>query len=149
MKETYILRYTDNDANFNRSDCCNPIPGDDVMGFVEEDNTVTVHALTCPRAAMLKASYGPRIVATRWAVQSGTFLASIRIEGIDRLGILQELISVISTNMSLNIRKLNIAADKEVFHCDLTVLVEDTEIVTDLCNKVKKINGVQRAARVY
>ena len=148
-KETYILHYSDDDANFNIADCCSPIPGDDVMGFVEDDNTVTVHALTCPRAAMLKASYGPRIVATRWAVHSGSFLARIRIEGIDRLGILHELISLISTNMSLNIRRLDIAADKEVFHCDLTVLVEDTIIVTDLCNKVKKINGVQRATRVY
>lgn len=149
VKETYVLHYSDNDSNFNMAGCCSPIPGDDVMGFVEDDNTVTVHALSCPRAAMLKASYGPRIVATRWAVQSGSFLAKIRIEGIDRFGILQELISVISTNMSLNIRKLDIAAEKEVFHCDLIVMVEDTIIVTDLCNKVKKINGVQRATRVY
>lgn len=147
-KETYILRNDSNGANYKLGVCCNPIPGDDVMGFIEDDNTVTVHALTCPRAQVLKASYGPRIVATEWAVQSTSFPASVRIEGIDRFGILQELISTISTNLELNIRSLNIEARDEVFHCELSVLVEDVKIVNDLCNKVKKINGVKRATRV-
>lgn len=147
-KQTYILRNDRNGANFRLGECCNPIPGDDVMGFIEDDNTVTVHALTCPRAQVLKASYGPRIVATKWAVQATSFLANVRIEGIDRHGILQELISMISTNLELNIRSLNIEARDEVFHCDLAVLVEDVKIVSDLCNKVKKINGVKRATRV-
>ncbi|MEZ3591554.1 MAG: RelA/SpoT family protein [Muribaculaceae bacterium] len=147
-KQTYILRNDRNGANFRLGECCNPIPGDDVMGFIEDDNTVTVHALTCPRAQVLKASYGPRIVATKWAVQATSFLANVRIEGIDRHGILQELISMISTNLELNIRSLNIEARDEVFHCDLSVLVEDVKIVSDLCNKVKKINGVKRATRV-
>ena len=147
-KQTYILRNDRNGANFRLGECCNPIPGDAVMGFIEDDNTVTVHAPTCPRAQVLKASYGPRIVATKWAVQATSFLANVRIEGIDRHGILQELISMISTNLELNIRSLNIEARDEVFHCDLSVLVEDVKIVSDLCNKVKKINGVKRATRV-
>lgn len=146
-KETYILRSDDNGSNFKIADCCCPIPGDDVMGFIDENGDVVVHALTCPRANVLKASYGSRIVATRWAVETGEFLASIRIEGIDRMGILQELIQMISTHLAINIRKLDIEAENEVFHCDLSVLVEDTGVVTDLCNKVKKINGVKRATR--
>lgn len=148
-KETYILHYDDTGSNFKIADCCCPIPGDDVMGFIDESGEVVVHALTCPRANVLKASYGSRIVATRWAVETGEFLASIRIEGIDRMGILQELIQMISTHLAINIRKLDIAAENEVFHCDLSVLVHDSNVVSDLCNKVKKINGVKRATRTY
>ncbi len=148
-KDTYILQYDDNGSNFKIADCCCPIPGDDVMGFIDENNEVIVHALNCPRAVMLKASYGPRIVSTKWAVETGKFLASIHIEGLDRFGILQELIQMISTNLSIDIRKLNIEAKSEVFSCDLSVLIEDSQVVTDLCNKVKKINGVKQANRIH
>ena len=149
MKETYVLRYDENgNGNFRFSDCCNPIPGDDVLGFVESNGDVVVHSLDCPRANALKASFGPRIVSTRWEVGDVTFLAHVRIEGIDRHGILNELISLISSNMALNIRALDIRAEKEVFFCDLSVLVVDVDEVNDLCAKVKKIPGVQKAARI-
>ncbi len=148
-KKTYILHHDENGSNFKIADCCCPIPGDDVMGFIDDNGEVVVHALTCPRAQVLKASFGSRILSTQWEVKAATFLANIRIEGIDRMGILQELIQMISTHLSINIRKLDIAAKKEVFHCDLSVLVEDVNVVTDLCNKVKKINGVKRATRTY
>ncbi len=148
-KETYILHHDENGSNFKIADCCCPIPGDDVMGFIDDNGEVVVHALTCPRAQVLKASFGSRILSTQWEVKAVTFLANIRIEGIDRMGILQELIQMISTHLAINIRKLDIAAKNEVFHCDLSVLVEDVNVVTDLCNKVKKINGVKRATRTY
>lgn len=148
-KETYVLHYDETGANFKLADCCNPIPGDEVLGFVDDNNEVVVHSLICPRALAMKASMGPRIVSTRWDVTEGKFLAHVRIEGVDRQGILQELIQMISTNMSLDIRRLDIEADKEVFHCDLNVRVDDTVVVNDLCSKVKKINGVKRARRIY
>ena len=148
MKETYMLRADKDGCNFIMSDCCHPIPGDDVMGWVNDDKNVELHTLTCPRAQVLKASYGKRIINTMWASQTGTFLANVKIEGIDRMGILQEIIQLISNTMSINIRKLNIEAEKEVFHCDLSVLVNDTNVVTSLCSKLKGVKGVQRASRV-
>ena len=147
--DTYILKYDEKGSNFKIADCCCPIPGDNVMGFIDENNEVVVHALNCPRALVLKASYGPRIVSTKWAVETGKFLATIHIEGLDRFGILQELIHMISTNLSIDIRKLSIEAKDEVFSCDLSVLVEDSNVVTDLCNKVKKINGVKQSTRIH
>ncbi|MBO5271779.1 MAG: bifunctional (p)ppGpp synthetase/guanosine-3',5'-bis(diphosphate) 3'-pyrophosphohydrolase [Muribaculaceae bacterium] len=147
--DTYILKYDEKGSNFKIADCCCPIPGDNVMGFIDENNEVVVHALNCPRALVLKASYGPRIVSTKWAVETGKFLATIHIEGLDRFGILQELIHMISSNLSIDIRKLNIEAKDEVFSCDLSVLVEDSNVVTDLCNKVKKINGVKQSTRIH
>ncbi|MCM1254948.1 MAG: RelA/SpoT family protein [Duncaniella sp.] len=147
-KETYVLKFNDKERNFTLADCCRPIPGDEVMGFINDNNEVEVHALTCPRAQVLKASYGPRILATRWDEVDGKFMASIRIEGIDRHGILSELTRMISNSLNIDIRRLNIEAEKEVFSCDLGVLVSSTAVVNDLCKKVLKIDGVKRADRV-
>lgn len=149
-KETYILRYDGHgNANYLMTHCCNPIPGDDVMGFIDDEGRVEVHALTCPRAQALKATYGPRIVSTRWeAVGDHTFPIRIAIEGIDRHGILQELTYTISTQLGIDIRKLNISAEKEVFHADIGVRVSDTEAVAQLCEKIKAIKGVEKVARI-
>ncbi len=148
-KETYELHYDDHGANFRFAECCSPIPGDAVLGFIDDNGEVEVHSIDCPRALALKAGYGPRLLSTRWAGTTGKYLAHVRVEGIDRFGILQEIISTISTHMSIDIRSLNIAAEKEVFHCDLTVLVDDANVVNDLCDKLKKVNGVSKAVRIH
>lgn len=147
MKEVYSLVYNDDEQNFVFSDCCRPVPGDDVMGFVNDAGKVEVHSLTCPRAQVLKAGYGPRIVATRWENVLSTFPAEILIEGVDRHGILHELTQLISKQMNIDIRSLHIDTDKEVFRCSLGVLVRDTEAISDLCAKIKKVAGVQSAVR--
>ncbi len=147
-KETYVLKYDDNgEANFRLAGCCNPVPGDDVLGFIDDDGEV-VHSLDCPRAGALKASFGPRLLSTRWEVSDARFLANIHIEGIDRQGILHELISLISTHLSLNIRSLDIRTEKEVFQCDMSLLVTDATGINDLCAKVRKIPGVEKVARI-
>ncbi len=147
-KETYILHSDEKGSNFKLAECCSPIPGDAVLGFVDDNNEVEIHSIDCPRALALKSSFGTRIVSAQWDVQSGRFIAHIHIEGIDRFGILQELTSMISSHLAIDIRRLDIEAEQEVFHCDLWVRVEDSEVVTDLCNRVKKINGVTKAARI-
>lgn len=148
-KETYQLHYDENGSNFKIAECCCPIPGDEVMGFIDDNGDVVVHALTCPRAQVLKAGFGSRIVATRWERVAGKSLAHVKIEGIDRHGILQELIQMISTHLSIDIRKLDIEAHDEVFDCDLWVRVGDVDVVTGLCEKVRTIQGVQNAARIH
>lgn len=146
-KETYVLRFNDNERNFHLSDCCRPIPGDDVMGFIRDDGEVEIHALTCPRAQVLKASYGPRILAVKWEDVTETFLTTVRIDGIDRHGILQELTHMISTALDIDIRSLNIEAREEVFTCTLSVKVKSTADIDALCSKVLRIPGVRRADR--
>lgn len=147
-KETYTLRYDENGANFKIADCCQPIPGDDVLGFVDDSGDVVVHALNCPRALVLKAGYGPRIVSTRWAIADAKYPAHVRIEGIDRPGILQEICGIISTEMAIDMRRIEAEAEAEVFNCDLWVRVEDVGIVNDLCKALTKVEGVDRATRV-
>ncbi|MDE6321276.1 MAG: RelA/SpoT family protein [Muribaculaceae bacterium] len=147
-KDTYVLHYDEHGANFKLADCCQPIPGDEVLGFVTDDNQVEVHSLSCPRALALKASYGPRIVTTRWEEGTGRFLAHVHIEGVDRQGILMELVQIISESMGLDLRKVDIEASEEVFHCDLNVRISDANAVQDLCRRMLKVEGVTSASRI-
>ncbi len=148
-KETYRLSYDPHgESNFKFAECCHPIPGDSVLGFIDDDGKVEIHAIDCPRAQALKASFGSRLLSTSWATTAGSFPALVRIEGIDRFGILQELIGVISSQLSINIRAMHIDTDNEVFTCDLSLRVPNSVIVDGLCDAVKQINGVKKALRI-
>lgn len=148
-KEIYPLKCDERgNANFVLADCCSPIPGDDTMGYVNDDGKVEIHTLDCPRAQVLKAGFGSRIVATKWENVGAKFMARIHIEGIDRRGILQELISLISSHLAIDIRKLDIEASAEVFTCDLWVKVISVDIVNNLLSGALNIDGVKSAARI-
>lgn len=149
-KKIYKLRSDAEGTNFRISDCCNPIPGDDVMGFISDDGSVEIHRLDCPEAQILKATYGSRIVATEWDTDGEQrFLAHIHIEGLDRHGILQEITHLISTHLGIDMRKLEIEASDKVFHADLWVRVSDADVVNDLCAHTKSIQGVTLATRIH
>ncbi|MCM1021613.1 MAG: RelA/SpoT family protein [Muribaculum sp.] len=149
MKEVYQLTTGDDgEPNYRMCDCCHPIPGDDVMGWLNDEGEVELHSLSCPRASVLKASFGKRIISVEWPAQKETYRTNVRLEGIDRQGILMDIIQVLSQNMQLDLRKLDIEADEGVFHCDLAIKVSDSNEVTALCSKLKQINGVKRATRV-
>lgn len=146
-KEVFELELDGDSQNFVFSPCCHPIPRDDVMGFINDEGKVEIHDLTCPRAQVLKATFGPRIVATRWKKVDRPLPAVIAIDGVDRHGILQELTQLISNQLNIDIRSLHIDTDKEVFTCRLGVLVRDAATIKNLCSEIKKIKGVQRAVR--
>lgn len=146
-KKVYVLKTVDGQCNYRLSKCCHPLPGDDVVGYINSKNEVTVHKIDCPTAMRLKSSYGSRLVETRWELDHETFFASIRVEGIDRQGILQEIIYLISTNLEINMRRLNINSNSGVFLCEMDVLVEDVATVTKLCKKLGKVKGVTKAVR--
>ena len=147
-KEVYILHPDAEKPNYLLDVCCTPIPGDDVLGFVNDDQEVVLHKQSCPVAMRLKTSYGPRLVATRWGGTAEKFIARIAVEGIDRHGILEEITSTVSQKLGINIRGLNISAPQEVFQAELTVLVDNTDTVEAICNALKNIKGVQKAARI-
>ena len=135
-------------SNYQIADCCHPIPGDDVVGFLNDANRVVVHKMDCPTLARLKASYGSRLLETRWEDSTDRFQATIQIEGIDQMGILQSIVNIISTNMSINMKRMNVTADQGVFNCELVVLISDTKAVNNLCREIKKIKGVNTATRM-
>jgi GTP pyrophosphokinase len=147
-KAVYRLTTTEGVSNYHIASCCHPIPGDDVVGFLNEAGEVIVHKMECPTLARLKASYGSRLLQTSWEDFSDKFLASIHIEGIDQKGILQAIVNIISTNMSINMKKMNVTANQGVFSCDLDVLISDSKVLTNLCHEIKKVRGVNTASRI-
>ena len=147
-KAIYPLTTRNGVSNYMIADCCHPIPGDDAVGFVNEASRVVVHKMDCSTLARLKASYGSRLVQTHWEDSTDRFLATIHIEGIDQIGILQSIVNIISTNMSINMKRMNVTADQGVFNCDLDVLISDAKVVTNLCREIKKVKGVNKANRM-
>jgi len=147
-KAVYRLATHDGVSNYHIAECCHPIPGDDVVGFLNEAGEVIVHKMDCPTLARLKAGFGSRLLQTQWEEHSEKFRATIHIEGIDHQGILQQIVYLISTNMAINMKRMNVTADQGVFRCDLEVLVTDTSVVTTLCRNLKKIKGVNNATRI-
>ena len=147
-KAVYRLVTRDGKSNYQIADCCHPIPGDDTVGFLSDNNEVIVHKMDCPTLARLKVSYGSRLLQTQWEDHGDQFLATIHIEGIDQKGILQSIVNIISTNMSINMKRMIVTSDHGVFSCDLDVLIADTTVVTSLCQQIKKVKGVNNAIRM-
>ncbi len=147
-KQVYVLHPDDKTPNYRFDTCCSPIPGDDVLGFVDDDENVVVHKVSCPNAMRLKSAFGPRLVATRWEGTAEKFLAVVGIDGIDRHGILEEIINTISQKLQINIRGLHIDTQQEVFHCVITVQVDNTLTVDAMCEAVKKIKDIKFAQRM-
>ena len=147
-KSVYRLVTRDGKSNYQIADCCHPIPGDDVVGFLNDNGEVIVHKMDCSTLARLKASYGSQLLQTQWEDHGDSFLATIHIEGIDRKGILQSIVNIISTNMSINMKRMNVTADQGVFNCNLDVLISDAHAVTNLCREIKRIKGINTASRM-
>lgn len=147
-KHEYVLTTINNRSNYVLAGCCHPIAGDDVLAYLDHKHRqVVVHKLTCPIAARLKASDGGNVLSARWQQSLEKFLVHISVEGIDRFGILQEIIQTISTTLAIDIRNLNIATADGVFTSQLDALVGDTEVVNEICRRLRSIEGVTKAIR--
>ncbi len=149
-KQTYILRTQDGIPNYTIANCCHPIPGDDVLGIVApNESIVIVHKQECPEAMKIKSSYGSRIVSTMWQTdESESFPVTIEVKGIDRKGMLNDITNLITGKLNINMRSLNIMAEKGVFVGKIDIFAHDAQLVEQLCIMLKKIKGVQSAARI-
>src|SRR5574344_1896471 len=146
-----ILKLTDDSIqkNYAIADCCQPIPGDDVLGYMDENEKVTIHKRQCPVAVKLKSSFGNRIIATTWDTHKAlSFLVYIYIKGIDSVGLLNEITQVISRELNVNIRKLNIETNDGIFEGKIQLYVHDVDDVKKICNNLRKINQIKAVTRV-
>ena len=131
------------------AECCHPIPGDDVLGYVDENDRIIIHKRQCPVAAKLKSSYGNRILATEWDTHKElSFLVYIYIKGIDNMGLLNEVTQVISRQLNVNIRKLTIENENGIFEGKIQLWVHDVDDVKTICNNLKKIQNIKQVSRV-
>ena len=141
-KPIYI---TDNNINtYIIKPCCHPIPGDDVLGFIDGKNHIEIHKRSCKVASKLKSSYGNRILDAKWDMKRQLlFDATISVKGIDRIGMLNEVTKVISDQFDVNIHKLTISCDEGIFAGVFELLIHDRSDVETVMNGLKTINGVQ------
>lgn len=137
----------ENISQFNFPTCCHPIPGDNILGFIESNKQVSIHKRSCSVANVLKSSYGNRILDVRWNMMYDTlFDATIAIRGIDRKGILNDITEIISKSMDVNIRSLTISSHDEIFDGTLELRVHNNEELNAIVNNLKKVDKMQEVA---
>ncbi len=134
--------------DYKLANCCNPIPGDDVFGFITVSDGIKIHRTNCPNAAKLMANYGYRIVKARWTNQQElAFLTGLRITGIDDVGLINKLTTVISTDFKVNIRSITVDSDNGIFEGSIMVYVNDTEHLDNLIKRLKTVKGITAVTR--
>lgn len=131
------------------ADCCHPIPGDDVLGYLDSDGHVYIHKRQCPVAAKLKTSDGNHILAATWDVHKTLYFpATIKISGIDNVGVLHGITGILSGQLNINIRKLAITTQDGIFDGEIQLGVHDVDDVRTICNKLKNMQGVEEVTRI-
>ena len=148
-KKTYTLEEDDYQNKYIAAPCCNPIPGDEVLGFIRDDGRLEIHKRSCNQALTIKTRFGNRIISCNWAAghKSFSFPCTIEIKGIDRIGILNEITQAIS-NDSINMRKLVLGANGGVFEGSIEVLIHDVDEINQLIHRLQKIKGIESVKRV-
>jgi GTP diphosphokinase / guanosine-3',5'-bis(diphosphate) 3'-diphosphatase len=136
--------------DYKLANCCNPIPGDDVFGFITINEGIKVHKKDCPNAITLQSNYAYRIMQAKWIDSSQQeFKATLKITGMDTLGLTNELTKVISNNMHVNIQSISLSGEAGLFKGQVSVIVQNNSILKKLIDNIKKIDGVDKVTRVY
>jgi len=131
------------------SPCCNPIPGDDVFGFVTINEGIKVHRTNCPNAINMLSKYAYRVVKAKWTNnESLAFLAGIKIIGIDKIGLVNNITTVISSDLNMNIRSISVDSNAGTFEGIVMIYVHDTKNLNALIQNLKKVDGVQQVIRI-
>lgn len=145
----YILREEAFERNYVIADCCKPIPGDDALGFINDDGNVVVHKRSCPIAMRLKSSFGERILNTEWSShKNASFEATLEVKGIDSIGVLNTITKTIADDFNVNIMRLLIEAKDGVFEGRIKMKVHDVEDIQKMCVTLSKIKNIKSVGRV-
>lgn len=147
--ETLMLGEKNENLKYSISGCCNPIPGDDVIGLITPNEVIKIHRTNCEDAIQLMSTYGNRIVKAKWKENELiTFLTGMKISGIDKRGIVKDISRVISEDLNLNIRSFNLQSSEGIFKGEIMIYVNNTKHLKDLMKKIKQIDGIQNIVRM-
>jgi GTP pyrophosphokinase len=136
--------------DYKLSTCCNPIPGDEVFGFVTINEGIKVHKKDCPNAISLQSNYAYRIMQAKWIDSTQQeFKAVLNITGMDTLGLTNQITKVISNNMNVNIQSISLSGEAGIFNGQIAVIVQNNTILKKLMENIRKIDGIDKVTRVY
>ena len=148
-EDTLVIGDNLTKIEYKLSPCCNPIPGDDVFGFITIGEGIKIHRVNCPNAVAMMSNFAYRIVKARWTGQEQiSFLAGIKISGIDEVGLVNNVTKVISSELSVNMRSLSFDTQDGTFEGTIMLFVHDTAHLTNLMKKLRKVNGVLAVERI-
>lgn len=146
--ELIIFGEASDKIQYTLANCCKPIPGDDVFGFVTTGEGLKIHRTNCPNAARLLANYGHRVVKTKWAKNKEiSFLTGLRIIGLDDVGVIHKITNLISGELKFNISAMTIEAKEGVFEGNVKIFVHDKEELDELVNRLIALPGIERVDR--
>ncbi|MEQ8924391.1 MAG: bifunctional (p)ppGpp synthetase/guanosine-3',5'-bis(diphosphate) 3'-pyrophosphohydrolase [Fulvivirga sp.] len=135
--------------DYKLAKCCNPIPGDNVFGFVTVTEGIKIHRVSCPNAPELLANHGHRVVKAKWASEhEAAFLVSMKIIGTDRVGLINDVTKIISDELKVNMRSMSIDTDSGIFEGEIMLYVNDTRHLDLLITKLEKVEGVVKVSRL-
>lgn len=136
--------------DYKLSTCCNPIPGDEVFGFITINEGIKVHKRDCPNSISLQSNYAYRIMQAKWIDSSQQeFKAILHITGMDTIGLTNKLTKVISDNMNVNIQSISLSGEAGIFNGQIAVIVQNNNILKKLIDNIKQIDGVDKVTREY
>jgi GTP pyrophosphokinase len=134
---------------YKLANCCNPIPGDDVFGFITSGEGLKIHRTNCPNASTLLANYGHRVIKAKWAKNKEiSFLTGVKINGIDDVGIINKITNVVSGELKMNMRSMSIDSSEGLFEGTIMVFVNHKEELDDLCNRLESLEGINKVLRL-
>ena len=135
--------------DYKLSSCCNPIPGDNVFGFITINEGIKIHRKDCPNAISMQSNYAYRILQAKWIDSSEQeFKAILKITGMDTMGLTNELTKVISNQMNVNIQSIGLSSDAGIFTGQVSVVVQNNTILKKLIENIKKVDGIEKVTRV-
>jgi guanosine-3',5'-bis(diphosphate) 3'-pyrophosphohydrolase len=147
----YLLRENvDNSAQtYEIAKCCNPIPGDEVTGYLSPEDSIIIHKPKCPVAIRLMSSEGNRIIAVKWTIHKlVSFLAKISMTGIDRVGLVNDISKIISSELHVNMRNINISVHSGIFEGTIDLYVHHTKDLNNLIMRISNVKGIDNVRRV-
>ncbi len=147
--DTFILKESTPEKNYSLAKCCQPIPGEEVLGYISSNNHVVIHKRDCPEAIKLMSHQGDRIITAEWTkFKKRSYLTRLKIKGFDRIGILNEVTNIISKQNNINMRTVMFDTHDGIFEGDLFLYIHNVEDLKNLISRLMRIKGIDHIERV-
>ncbi len=149
-RKILVFGNEETELEYKLAKCCNPIPGDDVFGYITSNEGTKVHRNNCPNAIYLQSNHAGRLIKAKWvSTEQSTFTTVLIIKGIDTVGLVNKVTQIISNDLHVNIRSINISGDEGIFEGQITVVVTDKTHLNKVIDKLKQVEGVTSVERRY